>query len=125
MNVTGKTALSVLQKAMFVAKWDAPNDNPNVMDVAANPHFAALYRNLIEELIRGEPAHPRAVSGWKRWRVIEDRPEQLERVRAWIRRTESWGDLTPDQRRDLVLVLLSPFVATADTLDELLEALQV
>jgi hypothetical protein len=120
MDVTDKNALRVLQMVMFVAKWIAPSNNATVVELSSSRDFGKLYCDLIEELIRGEPTHPRAVSSWKRWRIIEDRPDQLDRVRVWIRRTANWRNLSVDQRRELVLVLLSPFVATTATLDELL-----
>lgn len=75
----------------------------------------------MDGLIRLEADKPDAIEKWARWRTIEGRPEQLQRTRARIQKMHMWPSWSEEQKRQILEILLSPFVAAPDTIDELMK----
>lgn len=120
MEIADKRSLSVLMTAMYVAKWESDDDNSHVSEIMCSPPFARLYHDLVDEVIRLDASGPDAVRRWESWRAIERRPDQLERTKARIRTIRLWPSWSREEKLQTVEYLLSPFRATAATLDELL-----
>jgi len=121
MEIADKQSLSVLMTAMYIAKWESDDDNAHVTEIAGSPVFAQLYRDLVDAVIRLDADKPPAVRRWEAWRAIEQRPEQLDRTRARILSSSRlWATWSREQKQYWVACLLSPFTATAATLEELL-----
>src|SRR5205823_3403797 len=111
----------VLMKGLYIVKWDSDDSNSTVFELVGSPYFAKLYRDLVDESMHKDAWKPDATKKWVRWRSIEARPEQLERTRARIQRMmPKWSSWSQDQKREMVDILLSPFVATQETIEELI-----
>jgi hypothetical protein len=119
MDIDDKDTLSVLMSAMYVAKWEAA-DSSRVTELAGSPYLSRLFNDVVDELARLDASQVNDASKLARWRAIEGRPAELERVRARIRSTRLWSSWTDEQKRSMVEYLLSPFRATPDTLKELI-----
>jgi hypothetical protein len=121
MEILDKNSLSTLMKALYVAKWESDDENAHVTELAGSPHLARIFNEIVDEFIRLDDGRPDAARQWSHWRSIEERPEELERLRARIKAMSSkWGRWTREQRLEMVDILLSPFTATATTLEELI-----
>jgi len=121
MLIVKEPLLSVLQAALYVVKWEGEDDDSSrVAELAGSPYFAELHHRVVDELISLEADKPPLVQKWNRWRAIEERPEHLERTKKRIRETTLWKTWSMEEKREWVEILLSPFWATAPTLDDLL-----
>jgi len=119
MKIADKKTLSVLMTALYVAKWESDDDNAHVAAITGSPFFARLYHDVVDEVVRLDASKPAAVRRWESWRAIEGRPDQLERTKARIRSMSPWSSWSREERLQMIEYLLSPFRATAATLDEL------
>lgn len=120
MHISNKTSLSVLNTAMYIAKWESDEKSSRVIEIAGSPLFANLYNEMIDEMIRPDADNPDIMGKWERWRAIEHRPDQLERMRVWIKGMRPWSGWSREQKLRMIEYLLSPFRATDATIAELL-----
>lgn len=120
MKIADKQTLSVLLTSLYVSKWESDEENAHVAELSGSPSFAKLYNDAVDEMIRLEAGRPDAVRNWQRWRAIEAHPDQLERTRARIKSIRLWPSWSREQKQQMLLFLISPFMATPATLEQLL-----
>jgi hypothetical protein len=111
--------LSVLMTALYIAKWESDDENSHVQEISGSPIFARLYNDAVDAMIALDSKKPDAVRKWHAWRSLEQRPEALDRTRSRIKQLTPWGTWTREQKLQMVMHLVSPFVATQSTLASL------
>jgi hypothetical protein len=121
MEILDRGMLLALMKALYVIKWESDDEDATVFELIGSPYVAKLYNDAVDEIIRLEAGKPDAIKKWAHWRAIEEHPAQLQRTRDRIRRKMPiWSSWSEQEKRQMIEILLSPFVAAPETLHELI-----
>jgi hypothetical protein len=119
MQITDRRSLSVLMTALYVAKWESDDESSHVREISGSPVFSRLYHDVVDAVIALDSDKPDVVRKWQMWRTIEQRPAQLERTRDRLKSIGLWSSWSREQKLLMVEHMLSPFVATVETLEAL------
>lgn len=120
LKIEERHLLMALQRALYASKFDrSPEESA---ELAQSPYVAEVYRRVMDACIEAARASKKMneVVGWESWLVAEKNAPVMNAVRGQIRIMSDWPKLTPQTKRDYINTLLSPFVASEETIRALI-----
>jgi hypothetical protein len=121
LKIEEKHLLAALQRVLYASKFDRSPEE--AAEFAQSPYVAEVYRRVVDACMEAARASKKMneVTGWQSWLVAEKNAPALNAVRCQIRITSNWNALGPQKKRDHIAVLMSPFVASEETVDALIQ----
>jgi hypothetical protein len=121
LRIEEKHLLTALQRVLYASKFDRSPEE--AAEFAQSPYVAAVYRRVVDACIEAAMVSKKMneVTGWESWLVAEKNAPAMNAVRGQVGITSNWNALGPQNKRDYIAILLSPFIASEETIDALVQ----
>ena len=115
IDFTSYYELLALHRALMEAKF---HDTPNDPAVAGSPFVADVANRIVEILANWKQSDRPAGHDWPSWRHVGPGHREWAVAIDRAREATNWITWNEDERRQFAKILLSPFVATSEVLEQ-------